>query len=68
MHANGEGESTGEQWEEFVDRAQHSSLFRGGSAKGKRWTVGKEADTRSDGLAGFARFDAENVDERLELL
>ena len=66
MHANAKGESTGEEWDMVFDRAQHSSLFRGGSAKGKRWTVGKDADTLSEGLAGFMRFDSESVDELLE--
>ena len=35
---------------------------------GKRWTIGKQADTLSDGLAGFMRFDAESVNDLLELL
>ena len=68
MHANAEGESTGEEWDEFFDRARQSGLFRGGSAMGKRWTIGKQADTLSDGLAGFMRFDAESVNDLLELL
>jgi len=53
MHANAEGESTGAEWDAFFARAQQSDLFRGGSAMGKRWTIGKQADTLSDGLTGF---------------
>ena len=35
---------------------------------GKQWTIGKQADTLSAGPAGFMRFDAESVDDLLELL
>ena len=45
-----------------------AGLFSGGSAMGKRWTIGKPADTLSDGLVGYMRFDAENIEDLLELL
>ena len=68
MHANTEVQGSEEEWNEFFARAQASGLFSGGSAMGKRWTVGKTADTRSDSLAGYMRFDAENIEDLLELL
>ena len=68
MHGNAAREGTPEEWDAFFDHAKQSGLFRGGSAMGKRWTIGKEADTASDALAGYMRFDAESVDDLLELL
>ena len=68
MHANTEVQGSEEEWNAFFARAQASGLFSGGSAMGKRWTVGKPADTLSDGLAGYMRFDAENIEDLLELL
>ena len=68
MHANTEIQGSEEEWNAFFVHAQASGLFSGGSAMGKRWTIGKPADTLSDGLVGYMRFDAENIEDLLELL
>ena len=69
MHANTDRETTKGEWDTFFDLAQASGLFRGGSAMGKRWTIGKEdAPVLTDHIGGYMRFDSESVDDLLELL
>lgn len=68
MHGNSDGKATEQEWNTFFELAGDSGLFRGGSAMGKRWTIGKDADVASDGLAGYMRFDADSVDNLVALL
>tara|TARA_A100001037_G_scaffold154968_1_gene139641 strand:- start:754 stop:1053 length:300 start_codon:yes stop_codon:yes gene_type:complete len=68
MHANTEAQSSEEEWNAFFARAHASGLFSGGSAMGKRWTIGKPADTLSNGIAGYMRFDAARIEDLLDLL
>jgi hypothetical protein len=41
MHGNVDTEPTKEEWERFFELASESGCFRGGSAMGKRSTVGE---------------------------
>jgi len=69
MHGNVDREPTKEQWERFFEIARESGLFRGGSAMGKRSTVGeKDVPDVTATIGGYMRFDAEGLDELIRLL
>ena len=64
--ANG---GTEEEWDRFFDLAKESGLFRGGSAIGRRTTIGgTEVPDITEHIGGYMRFDAENIEDLLELL
>ena len=69
MHGDADSASTSDEWDRFFDLAKESGLFRGGSAIGKRWTIGdKEVPDITDHVGGYMRFDADSVDELTALL
>lgn len=72
MHGNkdpGATSGTEEEWDQFIDLAKGSGLFRGGSAIGKRTTIGNnEVSDITGNIGGYMRFDAETPDELTELL
>ena len=69
MHSNTDSASSGDEWDRFFELAKESGLFRGGSAIGKRWTVGdKDVPDVTEHVGGYMRFDADSADELTELL
>ncbi len=68
MHGNSDSKATEQEWSAFFAQASDSGLFRGGSAMGKRWTIGKEAAVASEAIAGYMRFDADSLDDLMALL
>ena len=69
MHNNVKSQPSDKDWQHFFEIANQSGLFRGGSAIGKRTTIGKDGvpDITSH-IGGYMRFDAESLDELIELL
>ena len=69
MHRNTDTASTKEEWDRFFDLARMSGLFQGGSAIGKRSTIGdKGVPDVTNHVGGYMRFDSETPDELNELL
>lgn len=69
MHGNTDGPPTNEEWEAFFDLARQSGLFRGGSAIGKRTTLGKGfVPDITDHIEGYMRFDSDRLEDLTELL
>ena len=69
MHNNVDTEPTEVEWDQFFDLAKKSGLFHGGSALGKRSTIGKkEVPDSTNKLGGYMRFDADTLDELTALL
>ena len=69
MHANTDTQSTKEEWDTFFNLARECGSFRGGSAIGKRSTVGsKDVPDLTDHIGGFMRFDSDTLDDLTELL
>lgn len=69
MHGNGDSRPTPEQWDAFLKLAHESGLFRGGSAIGKRQTVGsKPVPDSTQHIRGYMRFAADSFDQLAKLL
>ncbi len=68
MHGNSDGKATPDEWNTFFELARDSGLFRGGSEIGERFTVGRDAPVVMSTVAGYMRFDADDLDELLALL
>ena len=72
MHKNKKPGATGgtaEDWDRFFEVAKESGLFRGGSAIGKRTTIGNnEVPDTTESIGGYMRFDADSMDELTALL
>jgi hypothetical protein len=69
MHGKKDSSPTPQEWDQFLDVANASGLFRGGSAIGQRFTVGdKEVPDITDHVGGYMRFEADSPGELTELL
>ncbi len=69
MHANTDSSATTEEWDDFFALARESGLFKGGSAIGKRSTVGrKEVPDTTDHIGGYMRFNSEKLEDVEKLL
>ena len=69
MHNNVDTEPTREEWDQFFGLARESGLFRGGSAIGRRSTIGnKEVPDSTDQIGGYMRFDSETLGKLAVLL
>ena len=69
IHRNTDSEPSAQEWDDFINRAVASGLFRGGSELANRTPIGTKAvpDTLND-IAGFMRFDADSSDALRQLL
>lgn len=64
--ANG---GTEEEWDRFFDLAKESGLFRGGSAIGRRTTIGgTEVPDITEHIGGYMRFDADTLGDLTDVL
>ena len=72
MHKNKDPGATGGtegEWDQFLEVAKVSGLFRGGSTIGQRTTIGKgEVPDITSTIGGYMRFDTETLDELTDLL
>lgn len=69
IHNNTDSETDSEQWDEFFVTARKSGHFKGGSAIGKGYVVGsKNVPSITDTVGGYMRFDADTLQEVLDLL
>ena len=69
MHRNTDTGSTREEWDRFFDLARESGFFRGGSAMGKRSTIGDRiVPDVTEHIGGYMRFDTGKLAELIELL
>lgn len=69
IHKNVDTPTLDSEWSEFFERARHSGLFLGGSEIGTRSQFGsKPVINVTESVAGFMRFEAENIAELEALL
>ena len=69
IHGNTTTTPSGEDWDRFFEAASQSGLFRGGSEIGERLIVGNpEVSESTDHIAGFMRFDSDDITRVLDLL
>ena len=69
MHGNTDSDPSRDEWDRFFDLADDSGFFLGGSAIGKRLTVGdKDVPDTTEHVGGYMRFDADSLDGLTELL
>ena len=69
MHGNTDSNPSNDEWDQFFELANGSGLFRGGSAIGKRLTIGeKDVPDTTEHVGGYMRFDADSPDDLTELL
>lgn len=69
IHNNTDIQTKAEDWDRFFALARGSGLFQGGSEIGKRIQLGgkKIADT-TESIAGYMRFEAEDINALKNLL
>lgn len=66
---NATSPASSNEWDGFFDRAKSSGMFKGGSALGSAFVMGKEVDEQASSmLGGFMRFDSESTTELKALL
>ena len=69
MHNNVDTQPTKEEWDRFFETARESGVFRGGSAIGKRSTVGnKEVPDVTGHINGYMLFESATLDELTKIL
>jgi hypothetical protein len=69
IHGNGDTTPSRDEWDHFVAVASRSGLFRGGSAIGKRSTIGaKDVPDTTQHVGGYMRFDADSLGDLNDLL
>ena len=69
IHANPQTAPAPAEWSAFLQAAEQSGLFRGGSAIGGRTILGDAAIAHtSDHIVGYMRFDADDKQPLLDLL
>ena len=69
IHDQGDTTSTNEEWERFIQIANDSGMFRGGSALGARQIIGPQLMMQTaDSVGGFMIFEAKDLESLLALL
>ena len=69
IHDQGDTTSTNEEWERFIQIANDSGMFRGGSALGARQIIGPQLMMQTaDSVGGFMIFEAKDLETLLVLL
>ena len=69
IHNNTVSDASNREWEEFIEKAIASKMFKGGSSLGKDRVIGAGNLQKTDGsLRGFMRFDAKDLDALNDLL
>ena len=68
IHRNTDSTPTPAEWDRFLGAAKETGMFRGGSAIGRRYTVGqKEVADTTETIGGYMRFDSDDF-QRLRAL
>ena len=69
IHNNNDSTPTADEWAQFFDAAKKTGMFKGGSAIGVRYTIGgKSASDSKETIAGYMRFDSDDVGRLQALL
>jgi len=69
IHGNTSSLPSPTEWTTFIERAQASGTFRGGSEIGRRQVIGKTDGVASTAhLDGYMRFDSEDKEKIVDLL
>lgn len=62
IHGNSDSTPTMDAWNQFLQAAKESGMFQGGSALGKRHSIGKkQASDSTETIVGFMRFDTDDL-------
>lgn len=69
IHNNTDSTPTTDEWDQFIDAAQQTGMFKGGSAMGARYTIGrKSASDSTETIGGYMRFDSDDLEQLQTLL
>jgi hypothetical protein len=69
IHGNTSSPPSASEWTTFIERAQASGMFRGGSEIGARQVLGKTSGVASTAhIDGYMRFDSEDKQKIIDLL
>ena len=69
MHCNNDSDTNSDDWERFFELAGKSGVFCGGSAMGRRYTLGeKTVPDITENIGGYMRFETEAFEELTALL
>jgi hypothetical protein len=69
IHRNTRSLPSEAEWATFIERAQASGLFRGGSEMGARQVIGRtDGIASTDHIDGYMRFDSDDKQKIIDLL
>ncbi len=69
IHGNREANIHSSEWTRFIENAQASGMFKGGSELGQRYPIGAtDVPDPTNVIDGFMRFDSNDLSQLMALL